>query len=148
MFATLFRTARYIERGSGCMAIIIWGMLCRKQVSRACTSNTSNYITQYVWDVIICPGPRYLLVLNALDMRVKSLGSCGVWNSRQLRRGNNNWNIETKHYRYFQGESTSDQWVPLPLMVPASGTTLLIWEWSHVDGWNHRTLGGLTITGR
>ena len=29
-----------------------WGMLCQKHVSRA---ETSNYITQYLWDVITCP---------------------------------------------------------------------------------------------
>ena len=36
----------------------IWGVLYQKQVSRA---GTSNYIPQYLWDVITCPCPWYLL---------------------------------------------------------------------------------------
>ena len=35
----------------------IWGVLCQKQVSRA---GPSNYISQYLWDVITCPCPWYL----------------------------------------------------------------------------------------
>ena len=34
------------------------GVLCQKQVSRA---GTSNYTLQYLWDVITCPCPWYLL---------------------------------------------------------------------------------------
>ena len=33
-------------------------MFCQKQVSR---EGTSNYIPQYLWDVITCPWPSYLL---------------------------------------------------------------------------------------
>ena len=70
----------------------VWGVLCKKQVSRAGSSNyiprylwdvitcacprypilaqqqqvwragTGNYIPQYLWDVITCPCPRYLLL--------------------------------------------------------------------------------------
>ena len=36
----------------------IWGVLWQKQVSR---SGPSNYITQILWDVIICPDSWYLL---------------------------------------------------------------------------------------
>ena len=36
-----------------------WGMMCQKQGSRA---GTSNYILQYLWDVITCPCPWYLLL--------------------------------------------------------------------------------------
>ena len=35
------------------------GVLCQKQVSRA---GRSNYIPQYLWNVIICPCPWYLLL--------------------------------------------------------------------------------------
>ena len=35
----------------------IWGLVCWKQVSRA---RISNYIPQYLWDVITCPCPGYL----------------------------------------------------------------------------------------
>ena len=38
--------------------ILNWGVLCQEQVSRA---GTSNYIPQYLWDVITCPSPWYLL---------------------------------------------------------------------------------------
>ena len=38
---------------------VIWGVLWQKQISRA---GTSNYIPQYLWDVITCPGPWYLLL--------------------------------------------------------------------------------------
>ena len=34
-------------------------LLCQKQVSRV---GTSNYIPQYLWDVITCPCPWYLLL--------------------------------------------------------------------------------------
>ena len=37
----------------------IWRVSCQKQVSRA---GTSNYIPQYLWDVIFCPYPKYLLL--------------------------------------------------------------------------------------
>ena len=37
----------------------ISGVLCQKQVSRA---GTSNYIIPYLWDVITCPCPWYLLL--------------------------------------------------------------------------------------
>ena len=36
---------------------MLWGLVCQMQVSRA---GTSNYITQYLWDVITCPCPWYL----------------------------------------------------------------------------------------
>ena len=34
-----------------------WGLMCQKQISR---TGTSNYIPQYLWDVITCPCPWYL----------------------------------------------------------------------------------------
>ena len=37
----------------------IWGVLCQVQVSRV---RTSNYIPQYLWDVITCPCPWYPLM--------------------------------------------------------------------------------------
>ena len=37
----------------------IWGVLCQKLVSRA---GTSNYIPHFLWDVITCPCPWYLLL--------------------------------------------------------------------------------------
>ena len=40
---------------------IIWGLVCQKQVSRA---RTSNYIPQYLWDVITCPCPWYLILAH------------------------------------------------------------------------------------
>ena len=36
-----------------------WGFLWQKQVSMTWTS---NYIPQYLWDVITCPCPRYMLL--------------------------------------------------------------------------------------
>ena len=41
--------------------LIISGVLCQKQVSRA---GTSNYIPQILWDVITCPCPWYLLLVK------------------------------------------------------------------------------------
>ena len=38
-----------------------WGLVCQKKVSRAWTS---NYIPQYLWDVITSPCPWYLLLCN------------------------------------------------------------------------------------
>ena len=38
---------------------VIWRVLCQKQGSRA---GTSNYIPQFLWDVITCPCPWYLLL--------------------------------------------------------------------------------------
>ena len=37
------------------------GVSCQKQVSR---TGTSNYIPQYLWDVIICPCPWYPFVVQ------------------------------------------------------------------------------------
>ena len=36
-------------------------VLCQEQVSRA---GTSNYIPQYLWDIITCPYPQYLLLVQ------------------------------------------------------------------------------------
>ena len=38
-----------------------WGLVCQKQASRA---RTNDYIPHYVWDVITCPCPRYLLLVR------------------------------------------------------------------------------------
>ena len=51
----------------------IWEHLCQKQVSRA---GTSNYIPQYLWDVITCPCPWYLLL--AQSPHIKSLLLLGI----------------------------------------------------------------------
>ena len=37
------------------------GFVCQKQVSRA---GTNSYIAQYLWDVITCPCPWYLLLVQ------------------------------------------------------------------------------------
>ena len=39
----------------------MWRLVYQKQVSRA---GTSNYIQQYLWDVITCPRPWYLLPVH------------------------------------------------------------------------------------
>ena len=39
----------------------ILGLVCRKQISRA---GTSNYIPQILWDVITCPCPWYLILVH------------------------------------------------------------------------------------
>ena len=41
--------------------LINWGVLCQKHISRA---RTSNYIPQYLWDVITCLCPWYLLLIQ------------------------------------------------------------------------------------
>ena len=38
-----------------------WGLECQKEVSRA---GTSNYIPQYLWDVITSPCPGYFLLAH------------------------------------------------------------------------------------
>ena len=43
-----------------------WGLECQKQVSR---TGTSNYIPQYLWDVITCPCPWYLLLAHKSSIR-------------------------------------------------------------------------------
>ena len=40
---------------------LIWRLGCQKQVSRA---GTSNYIPQYLWDLITCPWPWNLLLIH------------------------------------------------------------------------------------
>ena len=52
----------------------IWGLLCQKQVSR---TGTSNYIPQYLWDVINCPFPWYLL-LTYTSSYMKACGSSNI----------------------------------------------------------------------
>ena len=39
----------------------VWWLMCQRQVSRA---GTSNYIPQYLWDVITCPCPWCLLLAH------------------------------------------------------------------------------------
>ena len=39
----------------------IWGLVCRKQVSRPWTC---NYLPQYLWELINCPRPWYLLLAH------------------------------------------------------------------------------------
>ena len=46
-----------------------WGVLCQKEVSRA---RTSNYIPQYLWDVITCCCPWYLLLLEHSSYMIKT----------------------------------------------------------------------------
>ena len=41
--------------------LIMWWLVCQKQVSRA---GTSNHIPQYLWDVITCPCPTNLLLTH------------------------------------------------------------------------------------
>ena len=53
---------------------IILGLVCQKQVSRA---GTSNYIPQYLWDVIICPcsiekTSAWPIKLNAIQPTLRS----------------------------------------------------------------------------
>ena len=45
----------------------IWGQVCQKQVSRA---GTNNYIPQYLWGVITCPCPWYLLLAHKSACRM------------------------------------------------------------------------------
>ena len=49
-----------------------WGLVCQKQVSRVWTS---DYIPQYIWDVITCPRPWYQLLTHksSKDTRICSL---------------------------------------------------------------------------
>ena len=49
----------YVKRWNWYIYIYISGLLCQKQVSRA---GTSNYIPQFLWDVITRPWPWYLLL--------------------------------------------------------------------------------------
>ena len=39
--------------------IFKWRLVCQQQISRA---GTSNYIPQYLWNVITCPCPWYLIL--------------------------------------------------------------------------------------
>ena len=43
------------------MTHILWGRVCQNQGSKV---GTSNYIPQYLWDVITCPCPWYLLLAH------------------------------------------------------------------------------------
>ena len=43
-----------------------WGLGCQKHESR---TGTSNYIPQYLWDVITCPCPWYLLQVQKYSIR-------------------------------------------------------------------------------
>ena len=59
-----------------------WWVLCQKQVSMA---GTSNYAPQYLWDVITCPCPWYLLPasctthLNSYSIAVEKRTWCILW---------------------------------------------------------------------
>ena len=57
----------------------IWRLAWQKQVARA---GTSNYIPQYLWDVITCPCPRYLLLVHMSSYRCTS--SQEIWTSFRL----------------------------------------------------------------
>ena len=48
--------------------------MCQMQVSGA---ETSNYIPQYLWDVITCPCPRYLLLAHKSTTDSAMMGSYG-----------------------------------------------------------------------
>ena len=45
-----------------------YGLVCQKQVSRA---GTSNYIPQYLWDVITCPCPWYFILVHKSSIKAK-----------------------------------------------------------------------------
>ena len=45
--------------GKAPQKLLIWGVLCQKQISR---TGTSNYTPQYLWGVITCLRPWYLLL--------------------------------------------------------------------------------------
>ena len=46
-----------------------WGRVCQKQASKA---GTNNYISQYLWDVITCPCPWYLLLVHKSIYHMKN----------------------------------------------------------------------------
>ena len=67
----------------------IWGLVCQKQVS---TAGASNYISQYLWDVITCPCPWYLLlprkssyIVSQQSNQLNSTTHCCCCNPKQWR---------------------------------------------------------------
>ena len=50
-----------------------WWVLCQKQVWRA---QTSNYIPQYLWDVITCPCSSYLLLAQHFPIKHDCFFAC------------------------------------------------------------------------
>ena len=65
-----------------------WGLVCQKQVSRAWTS---NYIPQYLWDVITCPCPWSLILAHTSSSGNKLLvsfsytkGESYVWDNYRV----------------------------------------------------------------
>ena len=44
------------------LLVLVSGVLCQKHVSR---TGTNNYIPHYLWDVITCPCPWYLLMAHS-----------------------------------------------------------------------------------
>ena len=59
-----------------------WGMLCQQLVLRA---GISNYIPQYLWDVITFPCPWYLLLAQHSYIKICNLHYSGVtWALKHL----------------------------------------------------------------
>ena len=55
------REAGDLRRDRAHYHVIVMGIVCQKQISRA---GTSNHIPQILWDVITCPCPWYLLLAH------------------------------------------------------------------------------------
>ena len=69
-----------------------WGLVWQKQVSRA---GKINYIPQYLWDVIICPCPWYLLLACKSTYRVTDL----FWNQVDVTLKEMVYWVHLLHYR-------------------------------------------------
>ena len=68
--------------------LVIWfmapyegGLVCQNRVTR---TETSNYIPQYLWDVITCPCPWYLLLLHDSSYIFQGLFFSDCWVRFQL----------------------------------------------------------------
>ena len=84
-----------------------WGMLCQKQVSRA---RTNNYSPQYLWYVITCPCPWYLLLAQhssyEYPLLVFDWNKCVNLENHFLQFGDTRTAIETIEHALFLGKTT------------------------------------------
>ena len=65
-----------------CRKRVHWGPVCHKQVSRA---EKSNYILQFLWDVLTCPCPWWLLLAHTSPIQRSCHLSKINWISRCLK---------------------------------------------------------------
>ena len=74
----------------------IWGLWCQKQVSQA---RIRNYITKFLWEVIIYPCLRYLLLVLNSSYGQMDVGIACIIMSAKCKNGNIAWHNMLQYTR-------------------------------------------------